>query len=596
MMLRSLTYLFAFVLWLVAGGNAAAAEYDFLSMHGTSKYAGRNAPHLDYANPDAPKGGTLRQAAIGTFDSLNPYAIKGKPAQGMQYVHDRLMTRIWDEAFTLAPSIAQRVTVPDDRSAITFHLDPRAKFSDGSPITADDVIFSFEILRESGRPNMRRVYQLVKNVERRDDHTVHFELGDGHDRETIMILGLMPVLSKAWWSGRTFDSATLDIPVSSGPYTIASVDPGRRIVYKRNPNYWAADLTANRGHYNFDTLIFDYYRDDGVAFEAFKSGQLDLRREWDAAKWAKGYDIPAVKNGQIVTETLPHNRPERVNSLIFNTRRPPFDDVRVRKALALSFDFNWVNLNLFHGLYKRVDSYFPNSELAARGEPSAEERAVLEPYRNHLPESVFAPLRPLPTADSPAALRENMIEADRLLKDAGWIIKNGQRVHHETGRPLTFDLILGAPQDEKIALAFARGLKKLGVQVNVRVLDAAAFLGRLGNYDYDMVLYFWLSTLSPGTEQILYWGCAAADQPSRWNYAGICNPAIDALADSIARTHNRDDLVTRMRALDRALLAGHYMIPLHYPGVDFVARRAQIRRPDVTPIYGMVLESWWLAP
>lgn len=570
-------------------------DYYMLSMHGPSKYADAFS-HLDYANPDAPKGGTLRQAAIGTFDSLNPYAIKGKAAQGMAYVHDRLMARIWDEAFTLAPLIAQKVTVPDDRSAITFHLDPRARFSDGSPITADDVVFSFETLRESGRPNMRRVYQLVKNVERIDDHTVHFSLKDGYDRETIMILAIMPVLSKGWWSGREFDSATLDIPVSSGPYTIAAVDPGRSITYRRNPDYWATDLAVNRGHYNFDRIIFDYYRDDSVAFEAFKSGQLDLRREWDANKWAKGYDVPSVRSGAVITETLPHQRPERVNSLIFNTRRPPFDDVRVREALSLSFDFDWVNRNLFHGLYKRVDSFFPNSELAARGEPDAAELALLEPFRDSLPESVFGAAPAPAQSGTPAQMRENLRRADALLQEAGWIVRGGKRVHAETGRPFSFEITLGSPDDEKIALAFTRGLERLGVEARVRVLDAAAFLGRLNDYDYDMVLYYWLSTLSPGTEQILYWGCAAADQPARWNYAGICHPAIDSIAGAVADTHSRDDLVAGMRALDRVLRAGHYMIPLYYPGVDFVARRATLARPEATPLYGMVLESWWLVP
>lgn len=563
-----------------------------LSMHGTPKYA-PDFTHVDYANPDAPKGGTLRQAAIGSYDSLNPYAIKGKAAQGLAYVHDRLMARVWDEAFTMYPLIAEKVDVPEDRSAITFFLNKKATFQDGSPITADDVIFSFETLRDQGRPNMRRVYKLVSKVDKIDDHTVHFALGEGHDRETIMILAMMPVLSKTWWSGRNFDSSTLDTPVASGPYKVATLDPGRSITYERVPNYWAADLPVNKGQYNFNRIVFDYYRDDTVAFEAFKSGQIDLRREWDANKWAKGYDIPAIQSGALVKETLQHGRPERVNSLIFNMRRPPFDDIRVREALGLSLDFKWLNDNLFYGLYKQVNSYYPNSLLAASGMPDDLQLKILEPFKADLPESVFGPAPQPPSTGTPELMRENLRRADELLKDAGWIIKDGKRVNAKTGAPFTFEVLLGSPDDEKLALSFTRGLKRLGITSNVRVLDAAAFLGRLNEYDYDMVLYYWLSTLSPGTEQILYWGCEAAKQPARWNYAGICVPAIDEIAGQIATATTYDDLVAHVRALDRVLLAGKYTIPLYYPGADFVARKKTIHRPETTPLYGMVVETWW---
>lgn len=582
-----------FVFILLLGATPAKAEVLYaLAMHGSPKY-NADFTQLDYANAAAPKGGALRQAAIGTFDSLNPFAIKGKPAQGLSFIHDRLMARVWDEPFTLYPLIAEKVDVPEDRSSITFFIDPRAKFQDGTPITADDVIFTFETLRDSGRPNMRRVYKLVSKIEKRDERTVHFEFGEGYDRETVMILGLMPVLSKTWWTGRTFDSSTLDIPNASGPYTVSTVDPGRSITYERVKNYWAADLPVNKGQYNFDKIVFDYYRDDAVAFEAFKAGQIDLRREWDANKWAKGYDVPVISSGQIVKEALPHGRPERVNSLIFNMRRPPFDDVRVREALGLTLDFNWLNNNLFYGLYKQIGSYYPNSALAATGAPDEAQLKILEPFRADLPAEVFGPVWQPPVTGTPNAMRENMRKADELLKAAGWIVKDGKRVNAQTGKPFTFEVLLGSPDDEKLALAFTRGLTRLGITANVRVLDAAAFLGRLNEYDYDMVLYYWLSTLSPGTEQILYWGCEAAKQPARWNYAGICTPAIDAVSQQIASAISRDDLVAHVRALDRLLLWGHYMIPLYYPGVDFVAYRNSIHRPETTPLYGMVLETWW---
>lgn len=586
--------LFVFIL-LLGSAPAKAEIMHALAMHGSPKY-NADFTQLDYANGLAPKGGTLRQSATGTFDSLNPFAIKGKPAQGLSYVHDRLMARVWDEPFTLYPLIAEKVDVPKDRSSITFFLNPRAKFQDGTPITADDVIFTFETLRDSGRPNMRRVYKLVSKVEKRDERTVHFALGEEYDRETVMILGLMPVLSKAWWTGKTFDSSTLDIPNASGPYTISSVDPGRSVTYARDKDYWAADLPVNKGHYNFDKIVFDYYRDDTVAFEAFKAGQIDLRREWDANKWAKGYNIPAVTSGEIIKESLEHGRPERVNSLIFNTRRPPFDDMRVREALGLALDFGWINNNLFYGLYRRVNSYYPNSALAAMGTPDEAQLKVLEPFKNKISPSVFGPVWQPPATGTYDTMRENLEKADKLLKAANWIIKDGQRVNATTGAPFKFEVLLGSPDDEKLALAFTRGLVRLGITANVRVLDAAAFLGRLNEYDYDMVLYYWLSTLSPGTEQILYWGCEAAKQPARWNYAGICDPVIDTVSQQIASAATYDDLVAHVRALDRLLLWGQYMIPLYYSGADFVAYRKAIQHPRRMPLYGMVLETWWQSP
>lgn len=538
-------------------------------MTGTPKYAA-SSPHLDYANPDAPKGGTLKQAAIGTFDTINPYNIKGKSALGMDQVTDRLMVRVWDEPFTMYPMIAQSVDVPDDRSAITFHLNPEARFHDGSPITSDDVEFTYKTLMEYGRPNMRRIYKLVTKVEKPDARTITFKLGEGHDRETVMILTLMPVLSKAYWTDKNFDETTLTPFVSSGPYKIASIEPGRRIVYEKVDDYWAADLMPNRGHFNFDKLVYDYYRDDGVAFESFKSGDLNFRREWDAGQWKSGYDFPALKEGKVVAEPLPHGRPDRVRGFIFNTRREPFKDIRVRQAFNLLFDFDWVNQNLYYGLYGHINSYFPNTELAATDTPP--------PIDNSTPE----------------LKREHMKAADELLRASGWIVKNGIRVNEKTGAPLTFEIMLNDPSDEKIALSFVRSLKRMGITPRVRSLDSAAFLGRLNQYDFDMTLYYWMSTLSPGTEQYLYWSCEAADQPSRWNYAGICDKKIDLLSKSIASAKSRNELVANVRALDAALMAGSYMIPLYYNPQDFVAYWKPLAHPDTMPLYGTVIETWWM--
>lgn len=532
-------------------------------MTGTPKYTSAS-PHVDYANPNAPKGGTLKQAAIGSFDTLNPYTIKGKSPPGLDLVTDRLMARVWDEPFTMYPLIAEQAVVPADRSSVTFHLNPKARFHDGTPITTDDVLFSYETLKEFGRPNMRRVYKLAR-AQKINERTIRFQFGDGHDRETVMIFAMMPILSKAYWQGKTFDETTLKAPLGSGPYKIAQVDPGRQITYERVKDYWAQNLLPNVGHNNFDRIVYDFYRDDSVAFEAFKSGDLNFRREWDAGLWTSGYDFPAAQKNLVKKDALSHGRPDRVRGFIFNTRRDPFDDIRVRQALALAFDFEWVNKNLYHGLYRHIDSYFPNTELSAP-----------------------------PHKTQPQSRRSALKQADQLLKDAGWVIQNGKRVQAKTGQGFDFEIMLDDPGNEKIALAFVGNLKRLGITPRVRVLDTAAFRGRLNDYDFDMTLYFWMSTLSPGTEQYLYWGCEAATQPGRWNYAGICDPVIDDLSKSIAKATTRAELVKTVQTLDQKLMAGSYMIPLYYNPYDFVTYWPPVQRPEKTPLYGTVIETWWM--
>ncbi len=584
------------VLCLITAQPASAEEYGGLAMHGKPKYSAQDT-HLDYANPSAPKGGALTMSEIGTFDTLNPYSIKGKAAKGLNLVYDRLMARVWDEPFTMYPLIAEKVVVPEDRSSITVQINPKARFHDGSPVTAEDVIFSFETLRDHGRPNMRQIYRLVESFEIRGERTVHFVFGKGYDHETAMIIAMMPVLSKKYWGarieeGKSFDSTTLETPLLNGPYRISEIDPGRRIVYERNPDYWAKDLLTNVGHHNFDHVIYEYYRDDTVAFEAFKSGDLDLRREWDAGKWASAYDVPAVQEQKIAMESLPHGRPERARSFIFNTRRAPFDDIRVREALTLLFDFEWMNKNLFHGQYKRIESFFPNSELAASGEPGQMEVGVLQPWKDVLAPEVFGPAYKAPVSATAEQLRANQREAGRLLNEAGWAVQDGQRM--KDGKALEFEILLGAPEDEKIALPFKRSLEKMGVKVLIRVLDSAAYRSRLNEYDFDMTLYHWLSSLSPGTEQVLFWGCEAGKEPARWNFAGICSEAVDSISLSIASTRDRNSLVAHVHALDRILTHGHYMIPLYYAGKDYVAYWHPVQRPANTPLYGMVLETWWM--
>jgi len=591
-----------------AGAEPAAAQEKFgprpqespqaesygLAMHGSPKYTKKDK-HLSYANPKAPQGGTLKMAAIGSFDSINPFSIKGKPAQGLDLAYDRLMARVWDEPFTLYPLIAERVDVPKDRSAITFHLNPKAQFHDKSPIMADDVMFSFETLKKEGRPNLRKVYRLVSKVEKLDERTVRFTLGKGYDRETVMILAIMPVLSQKYWKGKSFDSATLKTPLLTGPYEIAEFSPGHRIVYKKVKDYWAKDLLTSVGHFNFDTIIYDYYRDDTVAFEAFKAGDLGLRRELNAGKWASAYNFPVPENSKVFFETIPHKGLDQTRSLMFNMRRPPFDDIRVRKALNLMFDFEWINQNIFHDQYKRINSYFPNADFSATGLPTPEELSLLTPYKDSLPPEIFtSPLPPQPDNKNPIKRRENMHEADRLLKESGWIVKDGQRM--KNGKPFQFEILLDAPENEKIALHFKRNLEKIGIKTNLRVLDTASYRDRMNDYDFDMTLSYWLSTLSPGTEQILFWGCQAAKEPARMNYTGLCLPAVDALAKDIPKAETRQELVARMRALDRVLMFQSATIPLYYTDSQYVAYWAPLKHPAQTPLYGTVLETWWMEP
>ena len=554
---------FTLALFLLFSVPAYAGESFGLAMVGTPKYS-KYDTHLVYANPAAPKGGELKQAATGSFDTLNPYSIKGRAAKGLPLVTDRLMARVWDEPFALYPLIAEHTEMPDDRSSITFYLNPKARFHDGSPITSDDVLFSFETMRESGRPNQRRIYKLAK-ASKVGSNIIKFSFGEGYDRETGMIFALMPILSKKYWEGKEFDKTTLEPPLGSGPYKILKAEPGKRIVYERVKDYWAKDLLTNRGHHNFDRIIYEYFRDDTVAFESFKKGDLNLRREWDAGDWNSNYDFSALNKGLVVKDELKHGRPDKVRGFIFNTRRPPFDDIRVRKALNLVFDFDWMNKNYFYNKYRQIDSYFPNTYLAYR--LGAEEKLTT---------------------------RGKLKESNRLLMEAGWTVKSGIRVHEETEEQMSFEILLDNPANEKLALALINNFRKMGIDAKVRVLDSAAFRGRINDYDFDMIQYHWNSTLSPGTEQYLYWSCEAAELSSQWNFAGICDPEIDKLTLSIPTSRSRGELAERTQKLDRKLLEGKYMIPLYYNPEDYVAYWRPLKRPKTTPLYGMVVETWWM--
>lgn len=563
-----------------------------IAMHGEPKYSS-GFQHFDYVRPDAPKGGTLRLAEVGSFDSLNPFIIQGVPAKGHYLVFESLLARGFDEPFSLYPSIARSVEMPSDRSWIVFNLDHRARFHDGSPITADDVLFSWQTLKQSGKPNMRSYYSKVTRADKLDEGKVRFEFGDGENWELPLILGLMPILSKSYHFDNPFDQSGLKPLMGSGPYRVAKVDAGRSVTYARQTDYWAKDLPVNIGRYNFDVVRYDYYRDADVALQAFKAGEYDVRIENDAGRWSAGYDHPALRDGRIVREAIPHSRPVGMMALVFNTRRSLFHDNRVRQALCYAFDFEWLNKVLYHGLYSRTRSYFDNSTLAAIRAPSSAERRLLDKYRKLLPEEVFSePYQP-PTTNGSGRIRQNLRTAQGLLRTAGWTIKNGVLVNDADGSRMMFEILLLKRGHERMILPYVRNLRRLGVKAQVRTVDSAQYENRLASFDFDMTVYHWGQSLSPGNEQEIYWSSRAADTEGSRNYAGIKSPVVDDLIEHIASARQREDLVTAARALDRVLLWGHYVVPLFHAKYDFLTYWSHLKRPAVSPLYGTTVDLWW---
>jgi len=567
-----------------------------IAMHGQPLYP-EGFDHIPGIDPGVPVDGLLRRAVIGRFDSLHPFIVRGQAAAGLTLVTEPLMARGWDEPFTLYGLLAELVSVAADRSQVTFTLNPRARWHDGRPVTVDDVRFSYETLRYHGRPPHRTYYGQVATVATKD-RSITFTFAarpDGsRDRELPLILGLMSVLPAHVWAGRDFDQPTLVPPLGSGPYRVAAVDPGRSITYRRVPDYWGADLPVRRGHSNFETVRFDYYRDDSVAYEAFNAGQIDLWWESSALRWQRLAAMPAAVDGRIRMESLPHGRPEPVRGVILNTRRPLFADVRVREALALAFDGAWINRALLAGAGRRTESYYPNSVLAARGVPSAAEMALLQPFAGELPPRLFTEPFHLPSGEQggPAAQRPALLRAKALLEAAGWRVRDG-RLRNTDGHEFRFEILLGDPGEERIVLAYVRGLARLGIAARVRTVDSAQFQARLDGFDYDTVVHQWVSSLSPGNEQLVYYGSPAAGQPGSRNYPGIRSLAVDTMAASLAASETYDELVARARALDRVLSWGFYLVPFFYQAEDRIAVWQPLCRPARIPLYGVQLESWW---
>jgi microcin C transport system substrate-binding protein len=586
---------------LVAGLPSAARAADEpkpshgIAIHGEPGYP-PDFTHLDYVDPDAPKGGLVRRSAVGAFDNLNPYILKGQAAAGVSYVFETLMTGTNDEANTEYGLVAETVETPADRSWAIFRINPKARWHDGKPITPEDVIWSFETLREKGHPFYRYYFASVAKVERIGERGVKFSFAEGENRELPVIIGQLPVLPKHYWDGKEFDKTTLEPPLGSGPYRIAAVDPGRSIEIERVPDYWGADLPVNVGRYNFDRMRFEYYRDRTVERIAFTAGATDIFVENSAKEWATAYDFPAVRDGLVKVEAIPNEIPTGMQAFIFNIRRPLFADKRVRQALAYAFDFEWTNANLFYGQYERTKSYFSNSELAATGLPSAAELEILEPYRGRIPDEAFTTVYEPPSTDGTGNIRANLREAFRLLGEAGWHVKDGELRNDETGQPFTFEILLVSPAFERIVLAFVQNLERLGIEASVRTVDTTQYQNRMDEFDFDMAIGSFGQSLSPGNEQRDFWGSASAKTPGGRNLIGIEDPAIDELIDLLIAAPDREALIARTRALDRVLLWNFFVIPHYHIQTTRIAYWNKFGMPDVVPPYGIDIDAWWIDP
>ena len=553
---------------------------------------------LPYVNPDAPKGGRLIEGVLGTFDSLNPLIVQGLAVQPVRgYVIESLMARSYDEPFTLYGLLARTVETDEARSYVTFTLDPAAHFSDGTPVTAEDVVFSWQLLRDHGRPNHRTYYSRVTKAEILNPSTVRFDFADSGDRELPLILGLMPVLPKHAIDVASFENSTLVKPIGSGPYIVAAVDPGKSVTLRRDPNYWGRALPINRGLWNFDELRFDFYRDGNAYFEAFKAGLYDVRSEADPTRWQTGYDFPAARAGRVIKEAFRSGLPKFASDFVFNTRRPIFADIRVRQAIALLFDFQWVNPNFFYNLYRRSASFFDASALSAYHVAADQnERALLAPYADAVRPDVLDGTWSPPATDGSGRDRATLRQALTLLEAAGYELAGTTLRNRATGRPLSFEIMVTNRDDERLALAFATMLARAGINAQVRLVDAVQYEERLVSFDFDMIEYRWDESLSPGNEQDFYWSSAAADEQGSRNYMGAKNAAVDAMIAALLRARTRGDLVDAVRALDRVLISGCYVMPLFYLPEQWVARWNYVQHPARTSLFGYLPETWWRQP
>ena len=562
-----------------------------IAMHGEPKY-GADFKHLDYVNPEAPKGGSIVYSAIGSFDSFNPYTIQGTPGPGASY--ETLTTSTLDEPLSQYGLIAESIEVPDDRSWVIFNLRSIARWHDGQPVTADDVVFTFNQLKEKGPPFFQSYFASVAKCEKLGNLKVKFTFAPGDNHELPLIVGEMPVLPQHLWKDKDITQPSLDIPEGSGPYKIATYQAGRSITLERVKDYWGKDLPINVGQDNFDTIRYDYYRDDTVAREAFKAGAFDLNVEISAKAWATAYDIPAVKDGRIVMEKIPDEGRNLMQGYVFNLRKPMFQDREVRKALQYAFDFEWSNKALFYGQYVRIRSYYGPSELGSTGLPSPEELKILDPYKGKVPDEVFTAEYNPPKTDGSGDDRANLETASKILDDAGWKIEDGVRT--KNGVKLDFEVLLDQAAFERITQPFIQNLAQIGVKAHMRTIDSAQYRKRMDAFDYDMTVNLVSESLSPGNEQRDWWGSKSADTRGGTNVGGLKDPVVDALIEKIIAAKDRDDLVYSTRALDRVLQWGYYYIPQFNAPFNRVAYWNKYAHPATMPPYGLTLSTWWYDP
>jgi len=565
-----------------------------IAMHGNLKY-GPDFENFAYVFPAAPKGGTLNLAVLGSFDSLNPLIVRGTSAEGIRdYVYESLMVRAHDEPFSLYGLLAEKIETPPERNWVAFTLRGEAQFSDGNPVTVQDIIFSHKTLRDKGRPNHRFYYSKVTKVEQLGHNTVRFWFKEDGDREMPLIMGLMPILPKHVFENKNFDQTSLDPPTGSGPYLVSNLDPGKTITYQRNPNYWGWNIPANRGLFNFDKIHMAYFRDANTMFEAFKKGLIDLRIERDPGNWAQGYKFPAVKDGRIRQEEFELSSPAGMTGLVFNTRRKLFSDIRVRQAMTQLFDFQWINKTFYHGLYARTASYFERSELSSANKAADElEKSLLKKSNANVRPSILDGTFAFPKTDGSGRNRTNRRIAMKLLAAAGYALKNGKLVNQSTGENFSFEILTANRGEERLLLNYARSLSTVGIDVRLRQVDSAQYQQRKKTYDFDMIQNSWGSSLSPGNEQNFRWSSKAAETEGTYNYPGIKNPAVDKLIEALLAANTRSEFVSSVRALDRVLLSGFYVMPLFHVPRQWVAYWNSLKHPKLQSVSGIQVDSWW---
>lgn len=551
--------------------------------------------HFPWANPDAPKGGTVVLGAIGSFDSFNPFIIRGTPAAGIGGIYEQLLADNPDEASTEYAHIAEAIEVADDRSWVAFDLREAARWHDGRPITSEDVAWTFNTLRTQGRPFFRAYWADVVAVETPSPRRVVFRFRDGSNRELPLILGQLQVLPRHWWEGRDFTRPLTEPPLGSGPYRVDAFELGRTVTYRRVEDHWAQALPTGRGLNNFDVMRYEYFRDTTVAFEAFKAGRTDFRSVNIALEWATGYDFPAFRNGLVRRDEIRHELPTGMQAFVFNTRRELFRDRRVREALALVFDFEWLNANIFYGAYARTSSFFSNSRFASSGLPTGAELALLEPFRARLPAEVFDRPFVVPTTDGSGTNRDGLRQALALLREAGWTVRD-RRLVNARGQQMRFEILLNSPSFERVALPYRDWLSRLGIEVTVRTVDPAQFQRREDEFDFDMIVEVFGQSQSPGNEQRDFWSCEKATQQGSRNVIGICDPVVDALIERVIAAETPEALEPAVRALDRVLLWGHYVVPQWHSRSFRLAYWDFFGRPERTPRYGVGFNAWWVDP